>query len=63
MTSAQTALAGATLTSPINGVVASVGLTVGQSVSGSGSSGGGTGGSAHRLELDLDDHLDAARSR
>lgn len=50
--SARTALDGATLTSPIDGVVASVGLTVGQSVSGgssggsSGSSSGGSGGSS-----------------
>jgi multidrug efflux pump subunit AcrA (membrane-fusion protein) len=46
VTSAQAALAGATLTSPIDGVVASVGLSVGQSVSGSGSSGGGASGSS-----------------
>ena len=46
LTSAQAALAGATLTSPVAGVVASVGMTVGQSVSGSGSAGAGsaTGG-------------------
>ena len=44
LTSARKALAGATLTSPIAGVVASVDLTVGQSVSGSGS--GSAGGSA-----------------
>lgn len=40
--SAHTALDAATLTSPINGMVATVGLTVGQSVSG-GSSGGSSG--------------------
>lgn len=46
LVSAQTALAGATLISPIDGVVAAVGLTVGQSVSGSSSGGtGATGGS------------------
>lgn len=37
LASAKTALAGATMTSPINGVVAAINLTVGQSVSGSGS--------------------------
>ncbi len=44
--SADVALSGATLTSPIDGIVATVGLTVGQQVSGSGggdSSGGGSG--------------------
>lgn len=46
LTSAKKALAGATLTSPIDGVVASVGLTVGESVSGSGSSGSGSGDSS-----------------
>jgi len=45
LTSAQAALAGATLTSPITGVVASVGLSLGQSVSGSGSSGAGSSSS------------------
>jgi multidrug efflux pump subunit AcrA (membrane-fusion protein) len=44
LTSAQAALAGATLSSPIAGVVASVNLSVGQSVSGS-SSGSGSGSS------------------
>lgn len=43
LTSARKALAGATMTSPIAGVVAGVNLTVGESVSGSGS---GTGGSS-----------------
>ena len=48
VTSARTALASATLTSPIEGVVAAVDLTVGQQVAGSGSaagSGAGSGGS------------------
>ena len=46
-TSARKALAGATLTSPIDGVVASVGLTVGQSVSGgSSASSSGSGGAS-----------------
>jgi membrane fusion protein, macrolide-specific efflux system len=45
LSSAKTALAGAALTSPISGVVASVGLTVGEQVSGSGSGGSGSGGS------------------
>jgi macrolide-specific efflux system membrane fusion protein len=43
LTSAKTQLAAATMTSPIDGVVASLDLTVGQSVSGSASSGSGTG--------------------
>jgi multidrug efflux pump subunit AcrA (membrane-fusion protein) len=46
LASAKAALAGATLTSPIDGVVAAVNLTVGQSVSGSGS---GSGSSASGL--------------
>ncbi len=47
LASAQAALAGATMTSPISGVVATVGLTVGQTVSGSGSGGsGGSGGAS-----------------
>lgn len=47
LTSAKNQLAAATLRSPIDGVVASVNLTVGQSVSGSGSSGGsGSNGSS-----------------
>ena len=41
--SAKDSLASATLTSPIDGVVASLDLTVGQQVSGSGSGGGGGG--------------------
>jgi multidrug efflux pump subunit AcrA (membrane-fusion protein) len=45
LSSAKAALTGAALTSPINGVVASVGLTVGEQVSGSGSGGSGSGGS------------------
>ena len=44
LTSAKSQLAAATLTSPIDGVVASVNLTVGQTVSG-GSSSGGSGSS------------------
>jgi membrane fusion protein, macrolide-specific efflux system len=39
--SAEAALSGATLTSPIDGIVATVGLTVGEQVSGGSSSGGG----------------------
>src|SRR6185437_4679665 len=42
--SAEAALSGATLTSPIDGIVATVGLTVGEQVSG-GSGGGGDSGS------------------
>ena len=45
VSSAQTALAEADLTSPIAGVVASVDLTVGQQVSGSASGSNGSGGS------------------
>lgn len=46
LASDQKALAGATMTSPISGVVASVGLTVGDAVSGgSGSGGSGSGAS------------------
>jgi membrane fusion protein, macrolide-specific efflux system len=45
VTDAEQALAEANLTSPINGVVASVNLTVGQQVSGSGSSGSSGSGS------------------
>jgi membrane fusion protein, macrolide-specific efflux system len=45
--SANTALAGATLTAPIDGIVATVGLTAGEQVSGGGGGGsGGSGGSA-----------------
>src|SRR5215472_1786285 len=44
VTDAEQSLAEANLTSPINGVVASVNLTVGQQVSGAGSSGGGGNG-------------------
>ncbi len=40
LASAETALAGATLLSPVTGVVAAVGFTVGESVSGSGSASG-----------------------
>lgn len=46
LTSAKNQLAAATLRSPIDGVVASVNLTVGQSVSGSGSSGSSGSGSS-----------------
>lgn len=46
LTSARAALAGATLRSPVAGVVAAVNLTVGQAVSGSGSAGASAGGSA-----------------
>ena len=42
--SADTALAGATLTSPTDGIVAAVGYTVGEQLSGSGGGGGGSGG-------------------
>ena len=57
--SAEAALSGATLTSPIDGIVATVGLTVGEQVSGgsggSGASGLGSGGSAGTgTELDRD---------
>jgi macrolide-specific efflux system membrane fusion protein len=45
LTSAKAQLAGATMTSPIDGVVASVALTVGQSVSGTSSSSAGSSGS------------------
>jgi membrane fusion protein, macrolide-specific efflux system len=45
VSSAKSSLAGATLTSPITGVVASVDLTVGQQVSGSSGSSGSSGGS------------------
>lgn len=45
LTSARKALAGATLISPLAGVVAAVNLTVGESVSGSGSGTGGTSSS------------------
>lgn len=45
VTSAQAALSDATLTSPIDGVVASTDIAVGQSVSGSGGSSGGSGNS------------------
>jgi multidrug efflux pump subunit AcrA (membrane-fusion protein) len=45
VTDAEQALAEAKLISPINGVVASVNLTVGQQVSGAGSSGSGSSGS------------------
>ncbi len=45
--SADQALSGATLTSPIDGIVATVGLTTGEQVSGgSGGGGGGSGGGA-----------------
>lgn len=53
LASARDQLAAATLRSPIDGVVASVNLTVGQSVSGSGSSGSGgsDGGSGSKSPL------------
>jgi macrolide-specific efflux system membrane fusion protein len=41
---ANAALSGTTLTSPVNGIVVSAGLTVGQQVSGGSSGGGGSGG-------------------
>ena len=43
--SANAALSGATLTSPIDGIVVTVGLTAGQQMSGGGSGSGGGGGS------------------
>jgi membrane fusion protein, macrolide-specific efflux system len=44
--SSNTALAGATLTAPTDGIVATVGYTVGEQVGGSGGGSGGSGGSA-----------------